>query len=98
MVQWQVLRDGGEAGLYFAAGNKIVVSSVIGELLMEGLLVAEQRSMTPAQLIGHPAVFPFDVRTDLPALRRSERLRVHRQGDQTDVVESTRRPSCEGAR
>jgi len=87
MVQWGALRDGGRIGLYLAPAKKIVVSSAIGELLVEGLLIAAQRGMPLTQLVGHPAAFPFDVRTDLPALRRSVRLCVHRQGDQTDFVE-----------
>ena len=87
MVQWGALRDGGRIGLYLAPAKRIVVSSAIGELLVEGLLIAAQRGMPLTQLVGHPAAFPFDVRTDLPALRRSVRLCVHRQGDQTDFVE-----------
>lgn len=87
MAQWGVLRDGGRVGLYLAPPKKIVVAPAIGELLVEGLLVAAQRGLPLAQLVNHPAVFPFDVRTDLTALRRSAHLRVHRQGDQTDFVE-----------
>ena len=93
MVQWGALRDGGKVGVYLAPSKRIAVPSGIGGLLVEGLLIAAQRGMPLNQLVSHPAVFPFDVRTDLTALRRSERLRVHRQGDQTDFVErETLRP------
>lgn len=87
MVQWGALREGERVGLYLAPQKKIVVASAIGELLLEGLLVAAQRGMSLSQLVNHPAVFPFGLRTDLTTLRGSERLRVHRQGDQTDFVE-----------
>ena len=93
MVQWGALRDGGKVGSFLAPAKKITVSPRIAELLVEGLLVAMQRGMPLTQLVSHPAVFPFDVRTDLTALRRNERLRVHRQGDQTDFVERVDRPS-----
>jgi hypothetical protein len=94
MVQWGVLRDGGKVGSFLAPVKKITVSPRIAELLVEGLLVAMQRGMPLPQLVSHPAVFPFDVRTDLTAMRRNERLRVHRQGDQTDFVEREDRPSA----
>lgn len=93
MVQWGVLREGGKAGSFLARPKKIAVSSSVGELLLEGLLVAVQRGMPLNQLVSHPAVFPFDVRTDLTALSRNERLRVHRQGDQADFVEREDRPA-----
>jgi hypothetical protein len=87
MAQWGVLREEGKAGLYLAAKKRIVVPPGIGELLVEGLLIAAQRGMSLSQLVGHPANFPFDVRINITDLRRNERLVVHRQGDQTDVVE-----------
>jgi hypothetical protein len=87
MVQWGALRKGGKVGIYLGAPKRIAVPFSIGEMLVEGLLIAAQRGIPLNQLVSHPALFPFDVRTDLAALRRSERLRVHRQGDQTDFVE-----------
>ena len=87
MVQWGALRKGGKVGLYLGPPKRISVPSSIGELLLEGLLIATQRGMPLSQLVSHPALFLFDFRTDLAALRRSERLRIHRQGDQTDFVE-----------
>jgi len=92
MVQWGVLREGGKVGLYLPQPKKTQVSSSVGELLLEGMLIAAQRGMPLSQLVSHPAVFPFDVRVDVTALRRSERLRLHRQGDQTDFVERENRP------
>ncbi|OIP63389.1 MAG: hypothetical protein COW73_04315 [Nitrospirae bacterium CG18_big_fil_WC_8_21_14_2_50_70_55] len=93
MVQWGALREGGKVGVYLAPSKRIAVPSTLGGLLVEGLLIAAQCGMPLNQLVSHPAVFPFDVRTDLTALRRSERLQVHRQGDQTDFIERVDRPA-----
>lgn len=93
MVQWGALRDGGKVGVFLAPPKKIVVPPSVGELLVEALLIAAQRGMPLSQLVSHSALFPFDVRIDLTALRRSERLGVHRQGDQTDVIERDDRPA-----
>jgi hypothetical protein len=98
MVQWGALREGSKRGLYIAPPKKLAVSSHVGELLMEGLLIAAQRGMPLSQFASHPALFAFDVRLDLIALRRSERLRLHRQGDQTDFVEREDQAGSEGAR
>lgn len=87
LVQWGVLREGGKVGLFLPVASKMPVSSSIGELLIEGMLIATQRGMPLSQLVGHPGLFPFDVRVNVVALRRSERLRLHRQGDQTDLIE-----------
>lgn len=87
MVQWGALRDGGKVGLYLAPQKKAVLPSAIVEFLLEGLLVSAQRGMPLAQMASHPSLFPFHVHADLTALRRSERLRIHRQGDQTDFLE-----------
>lgn len=93
MMQWGVLREGGRVGLYLAVPKRISVSPVVGELLVEGLLIAAQRGMPLSQLVSHAAVFPFEVRVDVTALRRGGRLRLHRQGDQTDFVEREERPT-----
>lgn len=92
MVQWGVLRDGGKVGLYLPQLKKTSVSASVGELLLEGMLIATQRGMPLSELVSHPSVFPFDVRVDVTALRRSERLRLHRRGDQTDFVERDDQP------
>ena len=92
MVHWGVLRDSDKVGFFRAPSQMVAISPVISELLLEGLLVGMQRGMSLGQLVSHPALFPFNVRTDVTALRRNERLRVHRQGDQTDYVEREERP------
>lgn len=87
MIQWGALRDGPKPGIYLAPSKKIVATGSVAELLIEGFLVTAQAGLPLSQLVSYPAAFPFEIRPDLAALRRSERLRVHRQGDQTDIVE-----------
>lgn len=93
MVQWGVLRDAKRPGQYLPLQKRIVVSAEAAELLVEGLLIASGRGMPLNQLLTHPAAFPFDVRLGPTHLRRSPRLRLHRQGDQTDFVEVEHRPA-----
>jgi hypothetical protein len=89
MVQWGVLRDAKRPGQYLPLQKRIVVSAGVAELVVEGLLIASGRGMPFNQLLTHPAAFPFDFRLDPMRLRRSPRLRLHRQGDQADFVERT---------
>jgi len=87
MIGWGVLREGARPGQYLPAPKRIVVSAPAAELLIEGLLVGAGRGMALGQILTHPATFPFELRLDSTRLRKSERLRLHRQGDQTDFVE-----------
>ena len=87
MAGWGVLEEGPKRGLYLPRKKRLAVSPRVAQLLIEGLLVDAQRGMPLAQLISHPSTFPFELRVDMTNLRGSERLRVHRQGDQTDVIE-----------
>jgi hypothetical protein len=87
MIRWGVLREGKRRGHYLPPPNAIVVSAGVAELLIEGLLIAAGRGLPLSQLLAHPAAFPFELRLDPTCLRKSERLRLHRQGDQTDFVE-----------
>jgi hypothetical protein len=87
MAAWGVLEEGPRRGLYLPPGKRLVVSSAVAQLLVEGLLVDAQRGIPLAQLISHPSTFPFELRVDVTTLRGTNRLRVHRQGDQTDVIE-----------
>jgi hypothetical protein len=87
MVQWGVLRDAKKPGRYLPLQKRIVVSAGLAELLVEGVLIASKAGMALDQLLTHPAIFPFEIRVDAARLRRNSRLRVHRQGDQSDFVE-----------
>ena len=91
MVQWGVLQDGPAKGSLFPRPNRVLVPDDIGELLFQAVLVSHGRGMPLAQLRGHPALFPFDVRLTASALRKSISMRLQRQGDQTDFVEAVQR-------
>ncbi len=88
MIQWGVLRDTGTRGMYEAVVRRRAVSPAVGTVLLEALLVdAEETSIPLDQLIGHPALFPFDVDVNASHVRRASQFRVHRQGLDSDFVE-----------
>ena len=91
MVQWGMLQDGQAKGLLFPRPHRVPVPDDIGELLFQAVLLSHGRGMPLAQLRGHPALFPFDVRLTASALRKSTSMRLQRQGDQTDFVEAVQR-------
>ena len=88
MVQWGVLRDTGSHGVYEAAPRRLKVSSTIGVLLIEALLVdAGDAAVQLGQLTAHPALFPFDLDVNGSHVRGASQFRVHRQGLDSDFVE-----------
>ena len=88
IAQWGVLHSGSEKGSLVAARNPIQVSEEIAELLVHGVLLSQGRGMPLSQLASHPALFPFELQVNAARLRKHEGLRVQRQGDQSDFVES----------
>ena len=87
MVQWGALEDGGRAGVYVPRKQRIALPANVAALLVEGLIIAADSGAPLDQLASHAAAFPFDLRLTANDLRRHARLRVHRQGDQTDFIE-----------
>lgn len=67
--------------------RRIVLSEGLAELVVQAILVSCGRGMGLTQATSHSALFPFDVRLNASSARKSDQLRVHRQGDQTDFVE-----------
>ena len=63
------------------------VPTQIAELLVHAVLLSHGHGLPLSQLDGHPALFPFDVRLNAASLRKSDCMRVQRQGDQSDLVE-----------
>ena len=87
MVQWGVLGDTGERGIYVPASAPRKVSGPVAEVLVEALLLdTEQNVMQVDQLVGHPALFPFKLQVSAHSLRRANQFLVHRQGLDVDVV------------
>lgn len=87
MVQWGVLKDTADKGVYVQASAAPVVSGRVAEVLVEAVLLdSEQDVMQVDQLVGHPALFPFQVQIGVHELRSAKRFRVHRHGLDVDVV------------
>ena len=87
MVQWGVLKDTDDRGIYAPASPPTVVTGRVAEVLVEALLLdSEQNVMQVDQLIGHPALFPFKLQLSGHNLRSARQFRVHRQGLDVDVV------------
>lgn len=101
MVQWGVLADSDQRGVYSGAKEPILVSANLGELLLEALLIRHGGESLPVdQALRHPCFFPFSVDLRAYQLRRSTRFDVHRQGLDVDVVTlvRSRTAGCEEPR
>jgi hypothetical protein len=85
MVRWGTMTDSETKGMYNAA-PRITLSSQVGAVLIEALLLHEQRALPVDALLRHPAMFPFKVIVRVNELRDSERFEVYRQGLDEDVV------------
>ncbi len=86
-VAWGVLQEGATRGVYEPARVRLVIGSTVGRLLIEGLLLGGGRASLPlAEIVRHPALFPFDVEVRGGDLRASPEFRVDRQGLDVDVV------------
>ena len=86
MVEWGALGDTDVRGEYSQASARMPVGGDLGLLLVEGLLHHLGEGVPVDQVIGHHALFPFDLGLPVQDLRRSGRLRIHRQGLDQDVV------------
>src|SRR5690606_22686814 len=86
MVAWGVIEDAGK-GSYVRAGDPRSVTAEIAQVLLEAVLLDSEQEALPLARVGqHPALFPFDLRLDAQQLRLSDRVRVYRQGLDTDYV------------
>ena len=99
MVQWGVLADSDQRGVYVGAKEPIPIPATVGELLLEALLMRHDGESLPVdQALRHPCFFPFRVELRAHQLRRSTRFDVHRQGLDVDVVALVRPDVGEGRR
>jgi hypothetical protein len=87
MVQWGAIREGGRKGIFMQPARRIVLSESLAELVVQAVLISHGGGMGLTQASSHSASFPFDVRLNASSARKSDQLRVLRQGDQTDFVE-----------
>jgi hypothetical protein len=87
MVQWGALREGKSKGVFLSPLRPIVLSEGLAELVVQAILVSHGHGMGLAQATSHSALFPFEARVNASSARKSDQIRVLRQGDQTDFVE-----------
>lgn len=88
MIQWGVLADAEVRGTYVGVRRKRMIGPVVGIVLIEALLVdAEAAAIPLEQLIGHAALFPFEIQVNVGHVRGASQFRVHRQGLDDDFVE-----------
>ena len=91
MVAWGVLEESGQ-GVYSRGLRRHVVSApVVLMLLMAVLYNASGDSMLLTQLVGHPALFPFEFDVDAHDLAQSDALQVAQEGVGTVMVGLSRR-------
>jgi hypothetical protein len=93
MVQWGVIADTDTPGVYEPPPNRTIVPPVLGELLLEALLLrSEERSLPVEHALRNPCFFPFHIDLRVQDLRGSDWFHVHREGLDVDVVSATPTP------
>jgi hypothetical protein len=96
MVQWGVLADTADKGVYASTGPQLPVHGPVAEHLLAGLLMHENRALSVDQFLRHPALFPFAVDLPLHSLRKSPVFEIHRQGLDVDMVQLVSRHPGQG--
>ena len=86
MVQWGVLSDTQERGVYVRGAEPLALREDPGMCLLEGLLLHEGRALDVAQAVRHPTLFPFALALRTGHLRRSPRFDVYREGVDVHMV------------
>lgn len=87
-IDWGVLQDTAEKGVYQAGPIKIIRDPELAAWLIEATLIASDSQSKPLQVIVQsPILFPFSI--SLPSssqLEQNDRLELFRQGLDTDMV------------
>jgi len=87
LIAWGVLQETGVRGVYRPARAAQAIRGAPARLLVEAVLVGGRNTAAPlADLVRHPALFPFDVQVSPGELRGAMEFRVDRQGLDVDVV------------
>ena len=86
MVQWGILSDTQEGGVYVRTCPRMALREDSAMCLLEGLLRYEGRALVVGQTTRHPVLFPFDLGLRIGTLRRSSRFEIYRQGVDIDLV------------
>lgn len=87
-VDWGVLQDTTDKGVYQASPLKVIKDPRLAAWLVEATLIANNSQSKPLQvIIQSPILFPFSI--SLPSssqLEQNDRLELFRQGLDTDMV------------
>ncbi len=87
MVEWGVLAESKERGIYTMTLRKAVPSSEIAAWMLESLLRSDQLETSSfRQLLQSPAIFPFCIGVHPASIRNHPRLEHGRQGLDDDVL------------
>ena len=86
MVQWGILSDTREQGVYVRAAEPLALYGEPAICLIEGLLLHEGRALAVARAVCHSSLFPFALALRTGDLRQSLRFEVYRQGVDVDMV------------
>ncbi len=85
-VDWRVLSDTSETGMYSMAPQMVVTDERVAAWLVEAVLLScGSDSATLKVLITSPMIFPFKI-GGLPVSRLTGRVELHRQGLDEDVL------------
>jgi hypothetical protein len=86
LIAWGVLQETPTRGMYRIPAQRLV-SGPAARLLVEAILTGGRSQAAPlADVLRHPALFPFDVRLTSGELRTAPEFDVDRQGLDVDVV------------
>ncbi|TVP71523.1 MAG: hypothetical protein EA342_00240, partial [Leptolyngbya sp. LCM1.Bin17] len=87
-IDWQVLKDTPEKGVYHPVSSHPIVDSQVSLWLIEASLRASDASSSPLNIIVQtPALFPFNVKSTIVGkLSPNSRLEISRQGLDSNVV------------
>jgi hypothetical protein len=87
MADWGCLTEASLKGVFRRYTPQPAVRGELASILAEALIFGgEQSAMPLAQLLRHPAAFPFQLEVTARDLRLSQRFEINRQGLDVDVV------------
>lgn len=87
-VDWGVLQDTADKGVYQAGPLKVIKDPKLAAWLIEATLIANNSQSKPLQaIIQSPVLFPFSINLPTSAqLEQNNRLELFRQGLDTDMI------------
>ena len=88
MVQWGILKDTMERGIYERARPPVEVGGLLAEVLIEAVLIASpSRAMALENALGNPSLFPYVLKCGVMyGFRGSERIEIYREGMDVEMI------------